>query len=189
MKVIIRPKEILSKILIFAVILSFISILVMISLKYKPVYTVYYKGKAYTFRQDVKAAEKVPVYPNEKTVRNLFWDYKIKNITILYNPNINASGYYNVEAFELTYKISQIYMSAYPLIIQKNFGGEKIYSYDNITREEGVLKIILIPPPVANDTYVRVGGNKIFISGKTYKEFDLATIKTILSVMGNYTLA
>jgi hypothetical protein len=188
MKVKIKPKKILPKILIIIAILSVISIILVVSFRQKLTTAVYYRGKAYTFRQDVKAAEKIPVYPNDKTLRDLFWDYKIKNITILYNPAINTSGFYQVEAFELTYKLSQIYMSLYPLVIQKNFGGQEIASYDNITREEGVLKIVLIPPAVANDTYVRVGGNRVFISGKTYREFDLATIKTILSVMGNYTV-
>jgi thiamine pyrophosphokinase len=70
-----------------------------------------------------------------------------------------------------------------PVFSEKNFNAQPIESYENITREDDVLKIILVPPGVANDTYVRGGGNRIFIYGKDIKGFDLATMRTILIAM------
>jgi len=106
-----------------------------------------------------------------------------------------TNGYYQVEAFELTYKLTIMYKTIpytmarrdsqlQPVFLGKNFNAQPIESYENITREDNVLKIILVPPGIANDTYVRAGGNRIFIYGKNFRDFDLATIKTILVAMG-----
>lgn len=190
MKVSLNPKKVFSKILVIIIIFAVLFVLASVFIQLKPVYSVYYKGKAFTFRQDVKAAEKVPVYPSEDILGLLFWDHKIKNITIMFVPDNKSNSYYQLEAFELAYKISQIYATMRPLIIEKNFSAQPIESYENITREEGILKLILVPPDIANETSVKVGGNKVFIYGKDYKGLDLATVKTILSVMkynGNYT--
>lgn len=190
MKVSLSSKKIFSQFTIILIIFAIVFALVSLFIQLKPVYSVYYKGKAFTFRQDVKTAEKVPVYPSEDTLGLAFWDYKIKNITIMFVPENKSNGYYQLEAFELTYKINQIYATMRPLIIEKNFSAQPIESYDNITREEGILKVILVPPSMSNETIVKVGGNKVFIYGRDYKGLDLATVKTILSVMkynGNYT--
>jgi len=162
---------------------------------FKPVKTIYHKGIKYEFRRDVKESDKIPVYPDESWLHDLFWDIKIENISILFKPmDPTTNGYYSVEAFELTYKLSMMYKTipyligragtqTQPVFLSKNFNAQPIENYENITRENDVLKIILVPPGMANDTYVRAGGNKIFIYGKNFRDFDLATIKTILVAM------
>jgi len=162
---------------------------------FKPLKLIYHKGIKYEFRDDVKEADKIPVYPNEEWLHDLFWDSKIENISILFKPiDPRTNGYYSVEVFELTYKLTMMYKTipyfiartgsqVQPVFSSKNFNAQPIENYEDITRENNVLKIILVPPGIADDTYVRAGGNKVFIYGKDFRGFDLATIKTILVAM------
>ncbi|MBU5688121.1 MAG: hypothetical protein KQA31_01785 [Candidatus Aenigmarchaeota archaeon] len=178
--------------LIFLLILSVVIFLIIqIIINLKPVKYVKYKNIVFGFRDDVKKAEKINVYPNEKILGQQFWDYKIQNITILFKPDDNYNKYYQLAAFELTYKISQMYMTLRPLIIEKNFSAQSIDNFDNITREEGVLKIILIPPEQSNETIIKVSSNRVYIYWENPRDLDLAVMKTILSALkynGNYTL-
>ncbi len=157
----------------------------------RPVKYVRYKNIIFVFRDDVRAAEKIPVYPNERIVGQQFWDYKIQNITILFKPDERYNKYYQLAAFELTYKLTQMYMTLRPLIIEKGFSAQEIESFENITREDGVLKIILVPPEYSNQTIVKAAGNRIYIHFENPRDLDLAVMKTILCALkynGNYTL-
>lgn len=190
MKLKIKHRQILYGLIAVLTVAAIVYGIVWFMFQSAPVSTIYYKGIAMTFRQDVKQAEKVKVTPSEQTLGLQFWDYKNKNIKFLFKPENKSNGLYRVEVFELTYKLSQMYMTLKPLIIEKNFSAEPIESYDNITKEEGTLKVVLIPPGMTNETAVRVTGNGVFIQGKDEKDFDLAVIKTILSSLtynGNYT--
>jgi len=152
----------------------------------------------YVFRDDVREANRIPVYPNEDWVYDLFWDHDIKNITIMFKPmDSKTNARYGLQAFELTYKLSQMYASTpittvvisnkpQYLFFERNFTAQVIDDYENITREDDVLKIILVPPQLSDGTYVRGGGNRIFIYGKDFRGLDLATIKTILVAMKLY---
>jgi hypothetical protein len=157
----------------------------------RPVKYVRYKNIIFEFRDDVKAAERIPVYPNEKIVGQQFWDYKIKNITLLFKPDDRYNDYYQLAGFELTYKLTQMYMTFRPLIIEKDFSAQEIDDFDNITREDGVLKIILVPPEYSNQTIIKAASNRIYIHFRNSRDLDLAVIKTILVALkynGNYTL-
>ena len=66
---------------------------------------------------------------------------------------------------------------------KKSFNAETIETYDNITREDDTLKIILVGPEFTNQTRVTGGGNRIWIYGETNKDFDFAVMRAILSVM------
>jgi hypothetical protein len=140
-----------------------------------------YFGRRFVFRDSVELANKILTYPNEKVVHELFWDPNITNITIVFKPISSINPYYVAEVFELTYKLSLMYrLNA----MNKNFGAEPIDSYENITEEKNILKIILIPPSIANETYISVDGNRIYVYAKNLKDFDLAIIKVILCAMG-----
>lgn len=146
--------------------------------------SVSYKGITFYFRQNLLDAKKVTVVPDESFVHNLFWTYDIQNITILFKPlDPKTNGLYRIEAFEFAYKLKQMYLT-HPLTAQRQINSMPIESYENITREDGVLKIILVPPGIANQTLIRGGGNRVFVYGKDEMGFDLATIKTILVAMG-----
>jgi hypothetical protein len=178
--------------LVFLLTLSlFILAAIQLIISLRPVKYVKYKNIIFAFRDDVRAAEKIPVYPNEKIIGQQFWDYKIHNITILFKPDDRYNKYYQLAGFELTYKLTQMYMTMRPLIIEKGFSAQEIDDFENITREEGVLKIILVPPEYSNQTIVKAASNRVYIYFKNPRDLDLAVIKTILAALkynGNYTL-
>jgi len=151
----------------------------------KPVDTIFIKGAAFSFRDDVRKALKVETFPNEGLFNELFMDYKTKNVTILFKPgNPKTNAIYQLETFEIVYKLTRYdELTKNMFRSKKVFDAQEIETYENITREEGVLKIILVPPEFSNQTRVTAGGNKIWIYGKTEKEFDLAVMKAILNVM------
>ncbi len=163
--------------IIVLIVVGFISLYLYL----RPVKMVYYSGKPFFFRDDVKVAKRIEVYPDEKTLHDLFWNPDIKNITILFNPNVTESGYYYVETFELTYKLHSMYMLNG---IKKNFNAVDVNTYENITSSSDVLKIVLVHPQLTDKTLVEGHDNVIYIHGKNYRDFDLATIKTILIAMG-----
>lgn len=189
MKLILKRKEVVKKLLLIIIILGLSGALVYLAIRNKPVTQVEHHRSIFSFRDNVKEAEKIKVIPDEKQLNDAFWDYRIKNITYYYMPlSPKTNGYYQVEVFEITSKITQMFNTRKPIIIQKNFNAEQISSFNNITREDEVLKIIFVPPEIANETYVRVGGNRVWIYASSYRDFDLAVIKTILTAMWKYTL-
>ncbi|MCX8179263.1 MAG: hypothetical protein N3E38_00795 [Candidatus Aenigmarchaeota archaeon] len=191
MKIKTKLKTFLATLAFLLVISLLILTLIQIIIALKPVRHVKYKNIVFEFRDDVKKAEKIKVYPNEKILGKQFWDYKIQNITLMFKPDDNYNKYYQLAAFELTYKLKKMYMSLRPLIIEKNFEAREIENFDNITREEGVLKIIFVPPEQSNETIIKVSSNRIYLHWETPRDLDLATIKIILSALeynGNYSL-
>jgi len=139
-----------------------------------------YKEREFFFRDNINDAKRIPVYPDEKTVYDMFWNTNNTNITILFKPLPKGNQYYSVENFELTYKLLIIYrMNGY----EKAFSAEEINSYDNIQTSNNVLKIALVAPAFTNQTYIEGKNNVIYIYAKDYRDFDLATIKTILVAM------
>jgi len=168
------------KIYLFFVLIFLIGLLIYLYYLFRPVTMVTYQGRPFYFRDDVKEAKRIPVYPDEKTVYEMFWDPNFTNVTILFKPLPKGNQYYSVESFELTYKLSIIYaMNGY----KKQFTAEEINSYDNIRTHDNILKIALIAPAYTNQTHVEGKDNVIYIHAKDYRDMDLATIKTILVAM------
>ena len=157
------------------------SLLVYLYQKFKPTEYVNYKGQTFYFRDDIKEASKVEIYPDEKTVHDLFWNTNFTNITIIFKPLEKGSSYYMLESFELTYKLSTIYALNG---ISREFEGLSVDNYDEIINSDNELKIILVHPKLTDKTLVEAKDNLIFIYAKDYRDFDLATIKTILVAIG-----
>ena len=100
----------LKRIFLILIIIFLIFLVYYISNYSKPVKFIYHKGQKYEFRDDVDEAQKIPVYPNEEWIHNLFWDIKIGNISILFKPmDSRTNAYYQMEVFELTYKLTLMY--------------------------------------------------------------------------------
>jgi hypothetical protein len=191
MKAKFKIKTFLTTLAFLLILSAFILATIQLIISLKPVKYIKYKNIVFSFRDDVKVAEKISVYPNEKIIGQMFWDYKIQNITFLFKPDDRYNKYYQLQVFELTYKLKQMYMTLRPLIIDKQFSAQEIDNFENITREEGVLKIVFVPPEYSNQTIVKASGNKIYIYWENSRDLDLAVIKTILSALkynGNYTL-
>jgi len=156
----------------------------------KPVDTIFIKGAPFSFRRDVRKALNVEIFPNEEILYDLFSNYKIKNVTILFKPGTpETNALYQLQTIEIVYKLTRYDNLMRSVFRSKiHFNAEPIDTYDNITREDTILKIILVPPEFSNQTRVTGGGNRIWIYGKTDKGFDFAVMKAILSVMNVTTL-
>jgi hypothetical protein len=93
----------------------------------------------------------------------------------------NETNVIGVEAVEITFKLSSFYsIAALPVVIK----GKEIGSFYEISGNSTHPVIIIIPPAIANETLVRAENYTVFISGKTLKDLDLATIKFISVVLG-----
>lgn len=151
----------------------------------KPIKTIFIKGVPFSFREDVRKALNVEIFPREEILHQLFSDYKIRNVTILFRPGTpETNALYQLETFEIVYKMSRYDdLTRGVFRPKRQFNAEPIDTYDNITREDTILKIILVPPEFSNQTRVTGGGNRIWVYGETNKEFDFAVMKAILSVM------
>ena len=51
----------------------------------RPLTRVYFNDIPFEFRDDVREAIKVPAYPDESSINKIFWNYRLSNITILFN--------------------------------------------------------------------------------------------------------
>ena len=73
----------------------------------KPVKTIFFRGIPFSFREDVKRALEVEIFPKEEMLHDLFQNYKIKNVTILFKPGSpETNALYQVQTFEIVYKLS-----------------------------------------------------------------------------------
>ena len=152
---------------------------------FAPDYTVTYKGREFTFRENVKDVDEIIIMNNEEYINSLIWNPYIRNIKIIYQANVTNPSYYSVETYELTNKLSAIFAINGK---HKNFLSENVESYDDLysTNE---LKIVLIHPDLAEESYIKVPrDNIIYVAGKDLRKFDLATMKLILIAMQDYEI-
>jgi len=150
-------------------------------LSMKPITEINYFGVPMKFREDIRLARSIEVYPNETYVKSIFRSKELKSVTIGILNYTNQTNIIGVEAVEITFKLSSFYsLASMPVIIK----GKEIGGISEIIGNSTNPVIIIIPPSIANETLVRVENYTVFISGKTLKELDLATIKFITLVLG-----
>jgi len=142
------------------------------------VYVYNYKGQLIYFRANLTEAFNVPVYPSEKALFDAVMNERVKRINIVF-VNSSDNSLVAVNGFEVSSKLSLVF---YLNNMTKKIKGLEVASY-NVTGTEDTLVVALIPPALANKTEVWLEDHAIFISGKTSKEFDLATVRFLLSVM------
>jgi len=148
----------------------------------KPAMSYNFYGSGLQFRDDLKVANNIPVYPDENSVLNAVWNPEIQNISIAFiNSSAEDNAIIAVNAFEVTYKLSVGYSKFNWFGI--NFVPEMVESFENLTGNNETLTIALVPPSVANGTSVEIKDGVIYISGETQKEFDLATIKFLMAAL------
>jgi hypothetical protein len=147
----------------------------------QPITEINYFGVPMKFREDIRLAKNIEVYPNETYLKSIFRSIEIKGITIGILNFTNETNIIGVEAVEITFKLSSFYsLASLPVAIK----GKEIGSLYEISGNSTNPVIIIIPPVIANETFVRVENYTVFISGKTLKDLDLATIKFIAVVLG-----
>jgi hypothetical protein len=147
----------------------------------QPLTEINYFGVPMKFREDIRLAKNIEVYPNETYLKSIFRSREIKGITIGVLNFTNETNIIGVEAVEITFKLSSFYsISGLPVAIK----GKEIGSLYEISGNSTNPVIIIIPPSIANETLVKAENYTVFISGKTLKDLDLATIKFIAIVLG-----
>ncbi len=147
----------------------------------QPITEINYFGVPMKFREDIRLARNIEVYPNETYVKAIFRSKELNGITIGILNHTNQTNIIGVEAVEITFKLSSFYsLASMPVIIK----GKEIGNISEISGNSTNPVIIIIPPSIADETLVRVENYTVFISGKTLKELDLATIKFITIILG-----
>lgn len=153
-----------------------------------------FNGQSITFRGNLDEAEKVPIYTAE-AAKNLIYNQSVERIRLAYVPLIingtEKNGYFAVDSYELTYKLS---------VFNKAFRGKiiDIQSFPVNSSEEAAsfaspLGPIIFMSGPSNQTAVTVKGNMIILEGKDwsnsskgYIDLDLATDKLLLVLMEGY---
>jgi len=184
----VRIKLTKMKIIAFAIIAITLTILY-VSLPYlqnwyqskRPLTEINYFGVPMKFREDIRLARNVTVYPNETYIKSIFRNKNIERITIGILNYTNETNVIGVEAVEITFKLSTFY-SLVPMKVA--IKGKEIGSIYEIEGNETNPLIIIIPPSIANETSVKAEDYTVFISGKSLKELDLATIKFMVIALG-----
>ena len=155
----------------------------------KPITSWDYGGRVLHFRADLREADKVPVYPGEMQVYLDTMHPLAKNVTIVYKDT-GDDEYYSVEAFEITYKMKIAYMNLVGTDIEgktskvPTFNAEAVDQYANLPGKIQNPIIALVHPVYANETAVRNEGHVTYISGETFEQLDLATVKFLMIVLG-----
>lgn len=145
----------------------------------QPLKTYDFYGTKLGFRSDLKQASKIPLYPNDTVIHDILWNQELENLTIVF-VNSSENSLVLVEAFEITYKLSLAYNQFdFPVSIN----AKEVESYDSLNATDYPL-IALIPPSLADETAVRLEDNIIYIKGMTKEDFDLATVKFLMIVLG-----
>lgn len=154
---------------------------------YKPLTRYNFRGIEFQFRDDLRLAQSIPVYPDETSILNKVWDPGITKINMVYVPTAepsNDNSMLSLGIIEIRYKLDRAYQEFNWV---NEFTSTELNSYDNITSSNDTLTIVLVRPSLSDKTAIELDGNIAYIKGMTGKEFDLATIKFLMSAL-NITL-
>ncbi|MEM0333596.1 MAG: hypothetical protein QXX30_04035 [Candidatus Aenigmatarchaeota archaeon] len=147
----------------------------------QPVKKIVYFNVPMEFREDLRLAKNIGVYPNEEIIREIFWNQELNRITIAVLNTTNETHYIGVEAYEITFKLTSFYtLNGLSVEIKGKEVSDILELKGNYTNPV----IYIIPPVIANEALVRIENYTVFISGKSLKELDLATIRFIITVLG-----
>jgi hypothetical protein len=154
----------------------------------KPLTSCTYRGETFFFRADLREADKVPVYPGESELYRDTMHPLVDNVTIAYK-DVGEAGYYAIEAFEITHKmkIAYLHLLGSESGASRETPGFNVEVVDQYAYLPGKIQnpiIALVHPIYANETAVRNEGHVTYISGKTFEELDLATVKFLMVVLG-----
>jgi len=162
---------------------------------FEPIRVINYKDEPLEFREDLREAAKVPVYPGESEIYRDTMHQLAKNITIVFKdagPSENA--YCRVEILELYSKMTLAYKLAFGTVDPETgeiipstiptFNVQNVSSYENLPGKIQNPIIAIVPPMYANETSVRNEGHVTLISGRNLKELDLATDRFLMIALG-----
>ncbi len=163
------------------------------------------------FRANLIEAEKVPVYPDSNSLRNIFLGSNVSRINIYYIEGAE-NGFYGTSAMEFTIKMGLIYkyyrgnegysfgegdrencLYFYASGNSVCFDIEALKSADNISSiksSSSSIAVLLLGPPfssktdvTANNYTVTLGGKSFDETNRKYTDLDLAVDKLLLELM------
>lgn len=170
----------LSFVLLIGLIVAF-SIFYLYNFKsYTPLTSVIYHGNEISFRDDLREAVKVPVFPSKNEINSVMMNPSVKNVTILYKLTESSESMYAIESFEIIFKLKIAYLSNN---MNVTLNVQNITSYENLKGNPENPIIALVHPIYSNETAVRVEDHTIFIKGKNDRDFDLATINFLVGAL------
>ena len=174
-----------NRIIILAV-LAAVAIIISIYIFYvpKPIYSLLVDDQQLDFRADLRAADKITVYPSEEELYSKLMNSLVENITIAFKPaSEEENPYYILQILEIVPKLSFAYSR---LGLQPNFNNNPIAidSYENLTSTTSNLIIALVHPVYSNETAIKVGDNIIYLKAKSHEDFDLVTVKLLMVALG-----
>ncbi|MFQ6010130.1 MAG: hypothetical protein ACE5J7_03375 [Candidatus Aenigmatarchaeota archaeon] len=149
-------------------------------------------GKEVDFRADLNEARKVPVYPSEFALKELLLHEGIERVRIAFIPNEQENPFYAVDGFEISFKLTTIYIVyfGYQIPIESLEVNTTSEAFANATYSEPVI-LILGPATGANQTAVTVANNTVVVEGhdlseidRKYTDLDLAVDKMLLVLIG-----
>ena len=147
----------------------------------KPITTWQIDGFKFTFRNDLRKADKIPVYPSEDAVYLKLINPIVKNVTIAFKYGTKEeNNLYKVEAVEITYKLTLFYKIKG---MEVEFDSMQVDSYENLPGKFQNPIIALVPPSFSNETEIKIEDHVIYVKGKTKEEFDLAVIKLLMCAL------
>lgn len=141
-----------------------------------------YKGVPIFFRQDLREAAKIEVRPFENGPRLTLLNPLVTNITFVFIPaSEGQNGIYLVEEVEIIQKLTVAFAKdGIPL---PGFKAVNVTSYENLSGKIQNPIIALVHPEYSNETVVQATTDHVvYIKGKTFKEFDLATVRFLMSI-------
>jgi uncharacterized membrane-anchored protein YitT (DUF2179 family) len=150
----------------------------------KPIYSVLVDGQQLDFRADLRAADKISVYPSEEELYSELTNSLVENITIAFKPaDEEENPYYILQILEIVPKLSFAYSR---LGLWPNFNNDPIAieSYENLTSTTSNLIIALVHPVYSNETAIRIKDNVIYLKAKSHEDFDLVTVKLLMVALG-----
>ena len=141
-----------------------------------------FAGLKLNFRANLDEAEKIPVYPNETTLRDVILNNNVEEIGIAFIPNESENSYYLAASYELAYKLT---------VINKYYFN-RVKPIDSIPVNSSLEAlaistpqkpmIMLIGPSKTNSTLVNVVGYFITAQGRSFEEIDKSYNDLDLSV-------
>lgn len=146
---------------------------------YKPIKRYNFYGNQLEFRDDLRYAQNISIYPNEESILYAIWDPEILNVTIAFTDTPD-NQIVAVNAFEIAYKLRIAYLT---FNWDVPINGMEVESFENLTGDRQHLIIALVPPYLTNETGVEMRDSVIYVKGKTYEDFDRATIKFLMAAM------
>lgn len=136
-------------------------------------------GKRIYFREDVRKAESIEVFPDKISIQKAFLNPEVKRILIVFkDAGKKNNAYYTLQAIEITTKLFFLYDSLFGKV--PNIKGMEIENYDNLKGNKTDLIIGLVHAIYSNQTKIVLRDNVVYLYAKNLKDMDLVHIKFLL---------